>query len=105
MNNLNVIYRRCRRLLPDFPPCMKKHLISSGIKQRNKLSRLSVSEVMTIVIAYQQTWVTSDGARRTFVASHFYLMTQLISACITKLCEALVTSPRARSLKYTPRTG
>nr|WP_263363690.1 hypothetical protein [Candidatus Enterovibrio escacola] len=42
MNNLNVIHRRCRRLLPDFPPCMKKHLISSGIKQRNKLSCLSL---------------------------------------------------------------
>ncbi len=79
-----------------------------------------------------------------FVASHFYLMTQLIyqffteignfgasffknfaaissippafqlsnfrkssfavsfAACIRKLCEALVTSPRARSLKYSP---
>ncbi|PCS23231.1 Mobile element protein [Candidatus Enterovibrio escicola] len=30
-------------------------MISSGIKQRNKPSRLSVSEVMTIVIAFHQS--------------------------------------------------
>ncbi|PCS23849.1 Mobile element protein [Candidatus Enterovibrio escicola] len=34
---------------------MGKYLISSGIKQRNKPSRLSVSEVMTIVIAFHQS--------------------------------------------------
>ncbi|PCS23801.1 Mobile element protein [Candidatus Enterovibrio escicola] len=34
---------------------MKKYLIPSGIKQRNKPSRLSVSEVMTIVIAFHQS--------------------------------------------------
>ncbi|WP_223866425.1 hypothetical protein [Candidatus Enterovibrio escicola] len=34
---------------------MGKHLISSGVKQRNKPSRLSVSKVMTIVIAFHQS--------------------------------------------------
>nr|WP_223866637.1 hypothetical protein [Candidatus Enterovibrio escacola] len=33
----------------------KKHLISSGIKQRHKPSLLSVSEVMMIVIAFHQS--------------------------------------------------
>ncbi|PCS21941.1 Mobile element protein [Candidatus Enterovibrio escicola] len=33
----------------------EKYLISSGIKQRNKLSCLSVSEVMTIVIVFHQS--------------------------------------------------
>ncbi|PCS23457.1 Mobile element protein [Candidatus Enterovibrio escicola] len=34
---------------------MEKHPISSGFKQRNKPFRLSVSEVMTIVIAFHQS--------------------------------------------------
>ncbi|PCS24047.1 Mobile element protein [Candidatus Enterovibrio escicola] len=34
---------------------MEEHLISSSIKQRNNPSRLSVSEVMTIVIAFHQS--------------------------------------------------
>ncbi len=33
---------------------MEKYLISSGVKQRNKISRLSVSEIMMIVIAFHQ---------------------------------------------------
>ncbi|PCS22224.1 Mobile element protein [Candidatus Enterovibrio escicola] len=33
----------------------EKYPISSGIKQRNKLSSLSVSEVMTIMIAFHQS--------------------------------------------------
>nr|WP_263364411.1 hypothetical protein [Candidatus Enterovibrio escacola] len=40
--------------MPNFPPCMGKQLISSGIKQRNKSFYLSVSEVMMIVIAFHQ---------------------------------------------------
>ncbi|WP_339379096.1 transposase [Candidatus Enterovibrio escicola] len=39
----------------DFPPYMGKHLILSGIKQRNKLYRLLVSEVMTIGISIHQS--------------------------------------------------
>ncbi|WP_150137540.1 hypothetical protein [Candidatus Enterovibrio escicola] len=31
---------------------MEKHFISSGVKERNKPSRLSVSEVMTILIGF-----------------------------------------------------
>ncbi len=38
-----------------FLSAWKKHLISSGVKQRNKPSRLSVGEVMTIVIAFHQS--------------------------------------------------
>ncbi|PCS21745.1 Mobile element protein [Candidatus Enterovibrio escicola] len=34
---------------------MEKHFISSGVKERNKPSRLSVSEVMTIIIAFHQS--------------------------------------------------
>ncbi|PCS21594.1 Mobile element protein [Candidatus Enterovibrio escicola] len=36
-------------------PAWKEHLISSGVTQRNKPFHLSVSEVMTIVIASHQS--------------------------------------------------
>ncbi|WP_150149703.1 hypothetical protein [Candidatus Enterovibrio escicola] len=39
----------------DLHPCMGKHLISSDFKQKNKLFHLSISEVMTIVIAFHQS--------------------------------------------------
>nr|WP_263363601.1 hypothetical protein [Candidatus Enterovibrio escacola] len=35
---INNVRRRFCRLLPDFPPCIEKYLISSGIKQRNLLA-------------------------------------------------------------------
>nr|WP_223824323.1 hypothetical protein [Candidatus Enterovibrio escacola] len=52
MNNSDVVFVDfCQTFLPAW----KKHLISFGIKQRYKLSRLSVSEVMTMVIAFHQS--------------------------------------------------
>jgi hypothetical protein len=38
-----------------FLPAWQKHLIASGTRQRNKPSRLFVSEVMTIVILFHQS--------------------------------------------------
>ncbi|PCS23299.1 hypothetical protein BTN49_1296 [Candidatus Enterovibrio escicola] len=38
MNNLDAVFVDVDELLPDFPPCIEKHLISSGIKQRNLLA-------------------------------------------------------------------
>ncbi len=33
----------------------RKHLISSGVKQRNKPSRLSINEIMTLVIVFYKS--------------------------------------------------
>ncbi|PCS24139.1 Mobile element protein [Candidatus Enterovibrio escicola] len=55
MNNLDAIFVDVDDLCLTFLPVWKKYLISSGIKQRNKLSCFSVSEVMTIVIAFHQS--------------------------------------------------
>ncbi|PCS23745.1 Mobile element protein [Candidatus Enterovibrio escicola] len=49
MNNLDAdVVDICQTFLPAW----EKYLISSSIKQRNKPSRFSVSEVMTIVMAF-----------------------------------------------------
>nr|WP_150142518.1 hypothetical protein [Candidatus Enterovibrio escacola] len=55
MNNLDAIFVDVDDFCQTFLPAWKKYLISSGIKQRNKISRFSVSEVMTIVIAFHQS--------------------------------------------------
>nr|WP_150138313.1 hypothetical protein [Candidatus Enterovibrio escacola] len=52
MNTLDAVFVEfCQTFLPAW----EKYLISFGIKQRNKLSSLSVSEVMMIVIAFHQS--------------------------------------------------
>ncbi|PCS23478.1 Mobile element protein [Candidatus Enterovibrio escicola] len=55
MNNLDAIFINIDDFCQTFLPAWKKQLISSGFKQRNKLSRLSVNEVMTILIASHQS--------------------------------------------------
>ena len=55
MNNLDAIFVDVDDFCQAFLPAWQKHLISSGQKLRNKPSRLSVSEVMTIVIAFHQS--------------------------------------------------
>ncbi|PCS24077.1 hypothetical protein BTN49_0270 [Candidatus Enterovibrio escicola] len=52
MNNLDAVFVDVDDFWQTFFPAWEKYLISSGIKQRNKPSLLSVSEVMTIVIAF-----------------------------------------------------
>ncbi|ELE2039827.1 TPA: hypothetical protein RQJ89_000636 [Vibrio vulnificus] len=54
MNNLEAIFTDVDDFCQAFLPVWEKHLIASGVKQRNKPSRLSVSEVMTIVISFHQ---------------------------------------------------
>ncbi|PCS24260.1 Mobile element protein [Candidatus Enterovibrio escicola] len=57
--------------MPDFLSAWEKHLISSSVKQRNKLSRLSVSEVMTIMIAFHQSglWTLKPMRSTLFAAT------------------------------------
>nr|WP_190320494.1 hypothetical protein [Candidatus Enterovibrio escacola] len=55
MSNLDTIFSDVDDFCQTFLPAWKNHLISSSIKQRNKPSLLSVSEVMTIVIAFHQS--------------------------------------------------
>ncbi|PCS22939.1 Mobile element protein [Candidatus Enterovibrio escicola] len=55
MNNLDVVFVDVANFYQTFIPAWEKHLISFGIKQRNKPFCLSVSEVMTIVIAFHQS--------------------------------------------------
>lgn len=55
MNNLDAIYVDVDDFCLLFVPEWQKHLINSGEKQRIKPSRLSVSEVMTILIAFHQS--------------------------------------------------
>ncbi|PCS22251.1 Mobile element protein [Candidatus Enterovibrio escicola] len=51
INNLDAVFVDfCQIFLPTW----KKHLMSSGFKQRNKPFLLAVSEVITIVIAFHQ---------------------------------------------------
>ncbi|ENM5770104.1 IS982 family transposase [Vibrio mimicus] len=55
MNNLDAIFVNVDDFCQAFLPAWQKHLITSGTKQRNKPSRLSTSEVMTIVISFHQS--------------------------------------------------
>ena len=55
MNNLEAIYVDVDDFCLLFEPQWLKHLIASGEKQRIKPSRLSSSEVMTILIAFHQS--------------------------------------------------
>ena len=55
MNNLDAIYVDVDDFCLLFEPQWLKHLIASGEKQRIKPSRLSSSEVMTILIAFHQS--------------------------------------------------
>nr|WP_190320022.1 hypothetical protein [Candidatus Enterovibrio escacola] len=52
MNNSDAVFSDINDFYQNFLLAWKKPLISSGFKQRNKPFRLSVSEVMTIVIAF-----------------------------------------------------
>ncbi|PCS23552.1 hypothetical protein [Candidatus Enterovibrio escicola] len=52
MNNLDAV---CVDVCQTFCLAWRKHLISSGIKQRNNPFCLSVSEVMTIMITFHQS--------------------------------------------------
>nr|WP_223824209.1 hypothetical protein [Candidatus Enterovibrio escacola] len=47
MNNLDAVVVDVDDICQTFLPTWKKHLTFSGIKQRNKSSHLSVSEVIT----------------------------------------------------------
>ncbi|WP_104399763.1 IS982 family transposase [Vibrio penaeicida] len=55
MNNLDAIFIDVDDFCQAFLPAWEKRLIASGTKQRNKPSRLSVSEVMTLVISFHQS--------------------------------------------------
>ncbi|PCS23174.1 hypothetical protein BTN49_1170 [Candidatus Enterovibrio escicola] len=55
MNNLDTVFGDIDNFCQTFPPAWEKYLISVGVKQRKKPSRLSVSEVMTIVITFHQS--------------------------------------------------
>ena len=55
MNNLDAIYVDVDDFCLLFEPQWLEHLISTGEKQRIKPSRLSSSEVMTILIAFHQS--------------------------------------------------
>ncbi|PCS21868.1 Mobile element protein [Candidatus Enterovibrio escicola] len=55
MNNLDAVFVDVNDFCQTFLPAWRKMPNFSSIKQRNKPSRLSVSEVMTIVIAFHQS--------------------------------------------------
>nr|WP_211294068.1 hypothetical protein [Vibrio gangliei] len=55
MINLEAIYTDVDDFCLLFIPQWEAHLIESGLKQRRRPSKLSESEVMTIVIAFHQS--------------------------------------------------
>nr|WP_150137982.1 hypothetical protein [Candidatus Enterovibrio escacola] len=55
-NNLDAVFIDVEDFCQTFLPTWKKYLISSGVKERSKPSHLLVSEVMTIVISFHQSW-------------------------------------------------
>ena len=55
MNNLDAIYVDVDDFCLLFEPQWQAHLIETGEKQRLKPSRLTSSEVMTILIAFHQS--------------------------------------------------
>ncbi|MDP2574412.1 MULTISPECIES: hypothetical protein [Vibrio] len=55
MNNLDTVFVDVDDFYQTFLPAWQKLLISSGDKQRNKPSRLSISEVMMLVISFHQS--------------------------------------------------
>ncbi|WP_150142733.1 hypothetical protein [Candidatus Enterovibrio escicola] len=54
MNDLDTFFINVDDFCQTFLPAWEKHLTSSGVKQRNKPLRISVSEVM-IGIAFHQS--------------------------------------------------
>lgn len=55
MINLEAIYTNVDDFCLLFIPQWEQHLIDSGLKQRRKSSKLTTSEVMTIIIAFHQS--------------------------------------------------
>jgi len=55
MINLEAIYTDVDDFCLLFIPQWEKHLIETGVKQRRRPSKLSTSEVMTIVIAFHRS--------------------------------------------------
>ena len=55
MDKLEAIFVDVDDFFVKFEPAWRAHLIESGQKQRFKESRLSTSEVMTIIIAFHQS--------------------------------------------------
>lgn len=63
--NLVKLFCEVDDFCQSFERTWKKHLLTSSVKKRNRLLTLTLSEVMTIVIAFQ------DSAYRTF--KDFYM--------------------------------
>ncbi|WP_150143348.1 hypothetical protein [Candidatus Enterovibrio escicola] len=55
MHDLDAVFVDVDDFCQTFLPVWKKDLISSGVKQQNKPSCLSASEVMLIMIAFHQS--------------------------------------------------
>ncbi len=64
MINLDAIYVDVDDFCLLFEPQWITHLIETGEKQRNKPSRLSHSEVMTILIAFRGTATIRDNSTK-----------------------------------------
>ncbi|CCO50281.1 transposase (fragment) [Vibrio nigripulchritudo SOn1] len=88
INKLDAIFTDVDDFCLAFLPAWEKHLITSGAKQRNKLSRLSTSEVMTIIISFHQS-----GSRD---FKTYY--TQFVCRYLTKEFPALVSYTRMLKL-------
>nr|WP_150140417.1 hypothetical protein [Candidatus Enterovibrio escacola] len=76
MNNLDAVFLDIEDFFQTFLPAWEDYLISSGVKQRNKPSLLSVSKVMTIVIAFHQS---RYGDFKTYYIHFVYRYSQRIS--------------------------
>ncbi|PCS23926.1 hypothetical protein BTN49_0899 [Candidatus Enterovibrio escicola] len=73
MNNLDAVFVDVDDFCQTFLPPWAKYLIPSGVKQRNKLSHLSISDVMAIVIviAFHQSglWTLKPITSTLFAAT------------------------------------
>lgn len=55
MENLTELFCTVDDFCKLFLPEWNKHLLASGLKKRNRPSKLSISELMTIIIAFHQS--------------------------------------------------
>ena len=109
MNNLDAIYVDVDDFCLLFEPAWQKHLLETGEKQRIKPSRLSTSEVMTILIAFHQSGYRDFKTYYTCFVCQYWRQHFPDLVSYTRMLKLLQTvlSPLCRYLKtrYARSTG
>ena len=60
MMNLISLFCNIDDFCKQFEPIWHKQLLTNGEKKRKRLTQLSLSEMMTIVVLFHQSWLNSE---------------------------------------------